>query len=299
MGSRGTRGSGKFKYKIQQPHTSIYNQQIYDVIAASTYNEEETMNDESEMIQTEIDSHANMVVIGKHCHILAETGRHVDVNPFMPAYKALKASIVDAAIQYDCPNDRKSYILIIRGAIYVPSMTNNLVPPFVLREVGIVVNDKAKIHTVDPRNDNHVIIFKETGFWIRLTLWGVFSYFATVKPTEETLCEGNDVYILTPVIWHPHSNAYAHNEDSMVDWEGNIHALKDRKTKLVFDDIPNVRQVQSTSILAKEAKAIDDKCETTHHEENEEHSIVFPQHTTNVFSLTMINDPMWMTKMME
>ena len=62
--------------------------------------------------------------------------------------------------------------------------------------------------------------------------------FATVKPTEETLCEGNDVYILTPETWHPHSNAYAHNKDSMVDWEGNIQAPKDRKTKLVFDNIP-------------------------------------------------------------
>ena len=171
--------------------------------------------------------------------------------------------------------------------------------PFVLREAGIVVNDKAKIHTVNPMNDDHEIIFKETGVWIPLTLWGVFSYFATVKPTEETLHEGNDVFILTPETWHPHLNAYAHNEDSMVDWEGNICAPKDRKTKLVFDNIPDDGQVQSTSILATEAKASDDKCETTHCEENEEHSTIFPQHTTNVFSLTTINDPMWMTKMME
>ena len=61
--------------KIQQPHTSIYNQQIYDVIAASMYDAEDTMNDKSEMIQTELNSHANMVVVGKHCHKLAKTGR--------------------------------------------------------------------------------------------------------------------------------------------------------------------------------------------------------------------------------
>ena len=107
------------------------------------YNAEEMMNDESEMIQTELNSHANMIVIGKHCHVLAKTGRHVDVNPFTPAYKALKAPIVDAAIQYDCPYDRKLFTLIIRGAIHILSMMNNLVPPFVLREVGVVVNDKA------------------------------------------------------------------------------------------------------------------------------------------------------------
>ena len=78
-----------------------------------------------------------------------------------------------------------------------------------------------------------------------------------------------------------------------------FRALKDRKTRLVFDDIPDDGQVQSTSISATEAKAIDDKCETTHHEENEEHPTIFPQHTTNVFSLTTINDPIWMTKMMD
>ena len=121
------------------------------------------------------------------------------MNPFTHTNKALKAPIVDAAIQYDCPYDGKSYILIIRGAIHILSMTNNLVLPFVLREEGIVVNDKAKIHTADPMNDYHVIVFKKTGFWIPLALWGVFSYFATVKPTEETLCAGNDVYIQTPV----------------------------------------------------------------------------------------------------
>ena len=72
------------------------------------YDAEEMMNDKAETIWTELDRHANMVVIGKHCLILAKTGRHVDVNPFTPTYKALKAPIVDTAIQYDCPYDRKS-----------------------------------------------------------------------------------------------------------------------------------------------------------------------------------------------
>ena len=43
----------------------------------------------------------------------------------------------------------------------------------------------------------------------------------------------------------------------MIDWEGNIHVLKDRKTKLVLDDIPDDGQVQSTSISATEAKEIE------------------------------------------
>ena len=70
--------------KTPQPCTSIYNQWIYNVIASSTYDAEQMMNDKAEMIWTELDSHANMVIIGNHFHILAKTGRHVVVNPFMP-----------------------------------------------------------------------------------------------------------------------------------------------------------------------------------------------------------------------
>ena len=171
------------------------------------------MNDKAEMIQTELDSHANMVIVGKHCHILAKTGRHVDMNPFTPAYKALKAPIVYTAIQYDCPYEGKSYILIITGAIYIPSMTNNWVPPFVLREVGIVVNDKAKINTADPTNDDHAPL---QGDWLSDSICSLGSILLS--------CEGNDVYILTSETWHPHSNAYVHSKGSMVDWEGNICA---------------------------------------------------------------------------
>ena len=92
LGSRGQQeveNSNTFN-KTQQPHTSIYNQQIYDVIAVLMYDAEEMRNGKAKMIWTELDSHANMVVIGKHCHILAKTGRHVYLNSFTPAYKHSK-----------------------------------------------------------------------------------------------------------------------------------------------------------------------------------------------------------------
>ena len=73
-----------------------------------------------------------MPVVGQHAYILSDTGKVADVNPFMPDYQAIQVPIVDAAIQYDCPYDGKSYILVIRNALYVPSMHNNLIPPFVM-----------------------------------------------------------------------------------------------------------------------------------------------------------------------
>ena len=68
---------------------------------------------EAEESRTELDSHANMPVVGRHALIISDTGRIADVNAFTPDYEPMQLSIVDAAIQYDCPYDGQSYILVI------------------------------------------------------------------------------------------------------------------------------------------------------------------------------------------
>ena len=122
--------------------------------------------------RTELDSHANMPVVGQHAYILAELGKYVDVNPFTPHYKALRAPIADAVVQYDSPYDGKTYILVLQNAIHDPSMTNNMLLLFMMREAGIVVRDMAKIHVETLTVEDHSITFVETGFRIPLSLWG-------------------------------------------------------------------------------------------------------------------------------
>ena len=63
--------------------------------------------------RTELDSHANMAVIGHHAYILSTSDKMVEVNAFTPEHATIKAPLVDAALQYDSPYDGKSYILII------------------------------------------------------------------------------------------------------------------------------------------------------------------------------------------
>ena len=41
-----------------------------------------------------------------------------------------------------------------------------------LQEAGIIVNDKAKIHMMNPMAEDHAITFPETGFKIPMMLWG-------------------------------------------------------------------------------------------------------------------------------
>ena len=118
---------------------------------------EETEGEES---RTELDSHANMPVVGQNAYIISDTGRIADVNPFTPDYDSMQISIVDAAVRYDCPYNDRSYILVIRNALFVPSMKNNLIPPFVMREAGIRVNDTPKIQTDNPTEEDHSIHFR-------------------------------------------------------------------------------------------------------------------------------------------
>ena len=95
---------------------------------------EEANDMEEEESRTELDSHAKMPVVGRNTYIISDTGRIADVNPFTPDYASMRISIVNTAVRYDCPYDGKTYIFVLRNALHVPSMKNNLIPPFVMRE---------------------------------------------------------------------------------------------------------------------------------------------------------------------
>jgi hypothetical protein len=138
-----------------------------------------------ESSRTELDSHANMAVVGRYCFVIRETGRQADVSPFSPEYESLKqVNIVDSAVLYECPYTGKEAILVIQNALYMPAMDNNLIPPFIMREAGLIVNDVPKIQMNNPTEDHHSIVFPEGEFRIPLSLWGVFSYFPSSAPTR-------------------------------------------------------------------------------------------------------------------
>ena len=251
----------------QQCQKSVVPNRCFAVVAAASLDNDEEMQDMDGEHRTELDSHANMPVVGRHSYIINKSGKKVDVSPFTPQYKSMQAELVDAIVRYDCPYAGKPYLLVIQNALWVEAMENNLVPPFILRESGIKVNERAKIHTDDPTVDDHAITFPATGFRIPLSLWGVFSYFPSVRPTEDDLVAGHDVYVLTPSRWNPHSDAYEANEASMLDWEGNIKERKDQ-LRIVVDDIPDPENGEDYRVSSAEAHVIDRTCAACHHWQN-------------------------------
>jgi hypothetical protein len=199
---------------------------VYSLIA--TVSDVNVAVETDEESRTELDSHANMAVVGRHAFIISDSGRIADVNPFTPDYESMQVPIVDVVVLCECPYNRITYVLVIQNALYVPAMKNNLLPPFMLREAGVKVHEKPKIYSDDPAVDDHSISFPETGFCIPMSLWGTFSYFPISKPMTKEMQETEEIYLLTPSRWNSHSDAYAMNEDNILDWEGNLKEKKDR-----------------------------------------------------------------------
>jgi hypothetical protein len=193
-----------------------------------------------------------MPVIGKHALILSHTGRVADVNPFTPDYESMRVPIVHAALKYECPYTGGTSILVVRNALHVPNMENNLIPPFMMREVGLQVRDTPKIHVKDPMEDDHAIVCYETGLRIPLSLWGVFSYFPTSKPTVDEANDSENIYLLTPTNWDPHCDSFARNEEQMLDWEGNVVDKKDR-VKFMLSDI----EISSSTLLQSQISSVE------------------------------------------
>ena len=203
--------------------------------------------------RTELDSHANMVVLGSNAYIFETSGRTCNVKPFSSDLGiATDVPIVDGAIAYDCPYSRVTYIMIIRNALYIPSMKHNLIPPFIMREGGVDVNDVPKIHCKDPTVHHHCLTFPSIDLRVPLQLLGTFSYFHTRKPDSRELFEKDKIFI-TPdsAEWNPHCISFEQNERAMLNYEGEMNS-NNRRTNLPMqsdDDPAEIFELASVTML--------------------------------------------------
>ena len=183
--------------------------------------------------RSELDSHANMVVLGRHSRI--EEGYEVDnldkpgarfasVQSFSPMTPLARLPVVNGCIAFR-DADQNVSILHFTDALYDESADHNLIPPFILREAGWRVNDTPRFQCVNPTDESHCIISEDDALKIPLSLHGVFSYFPTFRPTEDQFHHASprDHYFMTPTMnWNPNTENYARKERSFRDHAGNI-----------------------------------------------------------------------------
>ena len=192
------------------------------------------------MSVTELDSHANMAVAGKDCTIISRSGQYANVTPFSSDLPMMeRVEIGNVAMAYDCPYTGRTYLLFMPNSLLIESMDHNLIPPFLIREASLFLDETPKFQSTNLSQNNHTIYDEETGMRIHLQLSGTFSYFPTRKLTahEEEHCDDYPIVFLTPDSdrWDPQSSHYAEQEAAMIDHEGDI-AQHDRKMKTVFND---------------------------------------------------------------
>ena len=180
-------------------------------------------------LRAELDSHANMICLGKNCSILRWSHQTVTVNGFTSECGKLKhIPVVDAVIVYDDPYaedpGNSTYFLVLYNALYVPSMTNHLIPPFVMREAGLIIDEVPKRQALKPDVDNHAIQHAESGLFIHLKLNGVFSYFDCRRISDDEMRDwsGCNVVHASPAVasWDPYNKMYAEEEEMFVDAHG-------------------------------------------------------------------------------
>ena len=156
-----------------------------------------------------MDSHANMVVCDKHCHILSQSEINAMVSAFTNNVGTMQIPIVDAVIPYNCPDTNKVWLLIIRNGLFLESMNHNLVPPFILQEGGMEVYNRPKIHHPKgtPSIINHTFDNAKHRLRIPFKLSWIFSMFNSRKPTDYDFINGTPI-VITPEgdDWSPNSS---------------------------------------------------------------------------------------------
>ena len=137
--------------------------------------------------------------------------------------------VVDVVLAFDCPVTHLTIFLVVKNALYTPSMTHHLMPPFLIWEAGHFINNTLILHAqqggVDP-DCAHCISFKQVGIKICLHLKGIFSYFDTRRPTSEEIdtATSENIVLITPDLeqWDPYSEHYQPNEEALTDHQGEL-----------------------------------------------------------------------------
>ena len=159
-----------------------------------------------------------MAVVGNDCLVVDWiNGKICDALPFHPSIgTSTSMPVVDAALVYDCPFTHMTYIVIARNVMHLKTLKHNLIAPFIMREAGVIVDDKPKIHSWDVDHTNHSQFFPDINVQIPLKLNGIFSYFEIWALTCNEI-EHCDTTFITPdaIEWDPYSDHFALNEDEV------------------------------------------------------------------------------------
>jgi len=89
----------------------------------------------------DLDSHADVAVLGANCRIFQESTKTVQVFGYDPSLGSTERKIVSGCFAYDDPTNGSVKMLIVHQGLHVPTMKNSLIPPFQMRVNDVIVNE--------------------------------------------------------------------------------------------------------------------------------------------------------------
>ena len=146
-------------------------------------------------------------------------------------------------IAYVDKTTEMTYYMVFFNALFVQSMNHHLVPPFLMREAGLIVDELPKIQSHNPESTNHTIYDPKSELRIHLQLNGIFSCFdvRALSSDEMKSFDEETLIIATPMgsKWNPYNPVYAEEEAGFLDAEGKFRddrMTMTRKYHLMDDD---------------------------------------------------------------
>jgi len=137
-------------------------------------------------------------------------------------------------------------------------MTQNFVPPIMMRLHGIQVNECPKFLSMNPSESDHSILLPNN-LRIPLSLHGSISYIPSRLPT---MIECNNLLnielILEYLTWDPHCSSFASQESNMMNHDGSIITIYSliQSMQQEMTDIPLIENSQTSSVLHEISPAL-------------------------------------------
>ena len=105
--------------------------------------------------------------------------------------------MVNVAVDYNCEFTGETYILVIYNALHMKWMRVNLIPPFMLRLVGLEVNGCPKFLAKKPGLEHHSVFFPKDDIRLPFKIEGIIPYFPT-RPPDTVEISNCKHLVLTP-----------------------------------------------------------------------------------------------------
>ena len=132
--------------------------------------------------KVELDSHADICVVGDNCLVIHDHNWPVNVYSYDPKDGHRSAKTVDATVGYQDPQSGQVFILMINQAIFIDGLDNYLLCPMQCHLNGVHIREIPKFLAESPSETTHAVELSNPFeaahlLIIPLQLSGAISYF--------------------------------------------------------------------------------------------------------------------------